>query len=256
MVQWKPNLARDLFHLSEQGNAEQDELRSQGEQRLAQITEQLDVPVGQTTVHWGHPFHGPLLEVIESERPDLVVMSTTRDDRPSTSEWRLIRECKTPLLLCHHHEWQSPPRTVACVDPGHAHDKTDEMDRKIVELSEQLESSLKQPYELLHAAGMTPALSGDQPYTSQYRAQHDAELEAAIRGLLPAAKSNDVPIHFSHSTPAESIVAFVEARKFDICVLGLVNRSRWKELLIGSTPRELIPKMNCDLLLVPHPGLG
>ncbi|MEM6574657.1 MAG: universal stress protein [Pseudomonadota bacterium] len=254
MVVWKPNLARDLFHLGDQGKADQEKLMSQGTERLDQLKETLDVPVAGAAVHWGHPFDEQLLQAIEAEKPDLVVMATTRDDRPSTSEWRLIRGCKTPLMLCHHHEWASPPRTLSCVDPGHAHDKSDEIDQAIINLSERLEASLGQPYELLHAAGMTPVLDGDQPYTYQYRDKHDGENEAAIRKLLPADKAEQVPVHFSHSTPAEAITAFVETRQFDICVLGLVNRSRWQELLIGSTPRDLIPKMNCDLLLLPHPG--
>ncbi|MEM9530176.1 MAG: universal stress protein [Pseudomonadota bacterium] len=254
MVLWKPNLARDLFHLSDEGKADQEELLQQGAARLANIREELDVPVETAQVHWGHPFHEPLLEVVEAEQPDLVVLATTRDDHPSTSEWHLIRGCRTPLFVCHHHDWNDPPRTLACVDPRHAHDKDSSVDREILALAERLGASLKQPYELLHAAGMTPMGKGDQPYTYQYRAKHDGENEAAIRELLPPSKADEVPMHFSHSTPVEAIRPFVKERRFDICVLGLINRSRWKELLIGSTPRDLIPTMNCDLLLVPHPS--
>lgn len=256
MVIWQPDLARDLFHLGEDRNAHRQELEARGAERLAELSGSLNATVGSAEVHWGHPFDAPMLELVEALRPDLVVMATCRDEHPSTAEWRLIRGCRTPLLLCHHNEWHFPPRILACVDPGHAHDKTDDMDRNIVAVAERLEASLHQPYELLHAAGMTPILTGDQPYTDQYRAREDGQREAAIRALLPEDKAADAPIHFSHSTPVEAILAFVHERQFDICVLGLVNRSRWRELLIGSTPRDLIPRMNCDLLLMPHPAAG
>ncbi|MFK7956328.1 MAG: universal stress protein [Lysobacterales bacterium] len=55
MVLWKSNLARDLFHVSEQGKADQEALIEQGKERLKKIKNQLDVTVGQTVVHWGPP---------------------------------------------------------------------------------------------------------------------------------------------------------------------------------------------------------
>lgn len=256
MVLWKPHLSLQLFHRAEELEHRQEEILQSATDRLDRLSQDLKgVTVGRREVHWGHPFHEVLLRSVEQHRPDLVVVATTRDEHPSTSEWQFIRDCKVPLLLCHHRDWGQPPRILACVDPGHAHDKSDEVDRAVIEAAEKLQDSLGEDYQLMHAAGMTPNLSGDQPYTYQFREHQDSSNESAIRALLPE-RSADKPISFSHSSPAEAILAFVEVRKFDICVLGLINRGRLREMLIGSTPRQVIPRMNCDLLLMPHPAAG
>ena len=244
--------ARELFHLNNSMEQDRQEYVERAQQHLKQLAAELGVADTTISSQWRHPFDAGVNEAIEQHKPDLVVTSLRNDDHPSTAEWRLVRSCPVPLLVARHRQWSATPYLMACVDPTHAHDKPADLDRKLVNVAAEIGAGLGVNWHVLHAVGVPPELKASDPSPDQFRKEQEDLRTREIRGMLPESVRQAVELHFPHTTPAEAIRAFADARHVDLVVLGSLARSRIKDLLIGSTLRGLLASSACDLLLV-HP---
>jgi len=81
-------------------------------------------------------------EAIERLSPDLVVsfsawQSPLQRTLFRADDWRLIRECRVPVLLVKDPTLLSRPRILACVDPTHAGDKPAALDHQLLAEAER-----------------------------------------------------------------------------------------------------------------------
>jgi nucleotide-binding universal stress UspA family protein len=245
-----PIYSRELFHVGGSVQEARDGLVEECRTHLEGLRP--DGIDSTLRVEWAHPFEEGVERVLAETPCDLVVLALRNPQNPSSTEWRLIRACKTPLLVTKAQgSYPSQPYLLACVDPTHAHDKPAELDKVILDHGQALGTAFDTGLHVLHATGILPELGGSDPYPNQFRANLDAERAQLIHQLLPEEPQMEIELHFSHSTPAEAILAFIDARNADLCVIGSNSRSWLVEALIGTTLREVLPGAECDVLLIP-----
>jgi nucleotide-binding universal stress UspA family protein len=246
-----PEYAQDLFHISGALEKVRRDLEDDYSSRLESLAAELEFDQARVDAFWAYPFDQGLMAAIERHAPQIAVISLGDSHQPSKSEWRAIQSCPVPMLIVRSGTWKEHPVVMACVDPSHAHARSDILDGDIMSWAHRITVALGTRLDVLHAAGMVPNLKGDDPYPDQYRTRIEKERLQQIRDLAPTMDEDLLVCHFSHTSAVEAIDAFTKAREVDLCVLGSISRSWLQDKLIGGTLRELIPRTDCDLMLIP-----
>ncbi len=253
-VVYRPEFAQELFR-SGAALAERRRRRvAEAREFVSALAAELEVPNASVEAAWGHPFNVAAGETIARSAPTMVVFALRGGNRPSSAEWRLIRATTAPLLIVRDRRWRRPPIIAACLDPSHAHDKPAALDREIIVEAERLGNAFETPYHVLHALGLAERKPGSSVSPDRYMADLERRRAAQIRRMIPLDSRGKVIFDFAHAPPLEALDAFAKARRFDLCILGSLSRTRLKELLIGATLRELLPRLRSDVLLVRPPG--
>ncbi|MFO0334743.1 MAG: universal stress protein [Pseudomonadota bacterium] len=124
-------------------------------------------------VLWGWPESDQLVRYVVRTRPRFVLVRSPAR-RPlgrffkAYHDWELLRGVPAPLLLVREAGPWRRPRVVAAVDPLHDHEKTADLDERIVGTAAEVAAALGGALHLVHAAARTgltgvpgrPATSG------------------------------------------------------------------------------------------------
>lgn len=200
-------------------------------------------------------------EAIERLSPDLVVsfsawQSPLQRTLFRADDWRLIRECRVPVLLVKDPTLLSRPRILACVDPTHAGDKPAALDHQLLAEAERFAHALEGEVRVLHVLTHRHSFSvaGDAYVTpvaaSEVGREGIEQADLALRGLLAA-----YPELIEHGTvrigtPADEIVAEARARRTSLVVMGAVARGRLERWIVGSTAEGALDRLACNVLVV------
>lgn len=216
------------------------------------------------------PLHECILARLAAARPDLVV----KDTHPHTllkrtllthTDWQLIRGTSVPLLLVRPDSWSAAPLFVAAIDPGHAGDRTDALDRELLAWTRLLAQTtlgrsaalnLCFPPSLL-AGGADAAMLGWVPAAANARlveADRLARIEQ-LRPLVAAAGLDPDALRVAIGTP-EALPAELAGMHADVAVMGAVSRSPLRRLALGSTAEYVLDRVPCDLMVVKPPDFA
>jgi universal stress protein E len=212
----------------------------------------------------GSPLHEILVRRIATAPPDLVVKDThphslLRRTLLTHTDWQLIRGSRAPLLLVRPEAWSATPRFVAAIDPGHAADRSDALDRDLLEWTLLLSRALGGTASALNicfppslAAGSTEAtLLGWVP-DSALATRVEADRLARVQTLQPLvtfAGFDPAALHVAIGTP-EALPEELERLGADVVAMGAVSRSALKRLVLGSVAEFVLDRLPCDLLVV------
>ncbi|MFK7956988.1 MAG: universal stress protein [Lysobacterales bacterium] len=241
-VVYEPTANFDLFHIAD-GDHLQHSLKHQAEELLEEIRCPMSATGTvsiSTSAQWAHPFDRGVRQAIETDWPDLVMLSTRDAHRLSAAEWRILHASEIPVWLVRDRPWPTQAKIGAFVDPASpnsAHSKADvEVLRWAIALQE-----FAHEVKVHHAMGVDPR-SDDN--SEQHRTD---QIEQRIRDFTDSPLTMTIaPVE-----PATLIRGFGGLADAGLAVLGVFSRLRLTELLIGSTAREVIPALNCDVLAVP-----
>lgn len=213
------------------------------------------------------PLHEGMLDRIVASGADLVVKDTHRHSWPrralfTHTDWHLIRATAAPLLLVRPDPWAETPLVLAAIDPGHAADRTDELDRQLLAwavalsrtlggraaaLNVFLPPTLVASYAAAGAPGwVAPPISSDALVYEEESHRNRLLQLTSPAGL--AAKDVHVPLGTPARLPDEA-----ERLHADVVAMGAVSRGALKRMLIGSTAEDVLDRMPCDVLVVKPP---
>lgn len=216
------------------------------------------------------PLHECILARLAAAPPDLVVKDTHRHTLLQRTlfthtDWQLIRGTSVPLLLVRPDPWPAEPLFVAAIDPGHAGDRTDALDRELLAWTQALAHAthgrsaalnLCFPPSLL-AGVADAAMPGGVPATANaglVEADRLARVEQ-LRGLVAARGLDPDELRVAIGTP-EALPAELAAMHADVAVMGAVSRSPLRRLALGSTAEYVLDRVPCDLLVVKPPDFA
>lgn len=189
---------------------------------------------------WDGPLHAGILREVALARPDLVVKDThwhgpLRRGLFTSTDWYLVQDCTTPLLLVKPGPWPTPPRIAAAVDPGHPDDPADVLDHAILAAAKRMVAAVDGELAVVHAY-----LNVDPMVVAA----------AALQSLLEGHRCPPETIHLLEGAALEALPAFCERLPVNILAVGVMSRSRLFERVIGSTAERLLDRVACDLLVV------
>ena len=190
------------------------------------------------------PIYEGILEQVARWNADLLVVSVHEPTplphtRLTDTDWQLMRLCPCPLLLAKDPSLERYKAVLAAVDPLRQHGEPEELDQAI----------------LATAKGLADVFAARLCTVTAYSAAKDAADPAAQHRQALTELLADTNITPAFSTlrsgnPATVIVDLVQEQSIDLLVLGALQRSRFKALMLGSTAEEAAAGAPCDVLFV------
>lgn len=183
----------------------------------------------------------------------LVVKMGHRSERAfyTPTDWQLIRQLTTPLLLLSQQKWKSKPVVLATVDTQSNNTIQQQMNNKVLNSAQQwaslANSELHCAY-VLNIAEPLKELSILEP--EELLAKKGSEALEQTNTLCEKAGINVTQVHIRAGSPAKSIPSIANNIKADVVVMGSVGRKGIKSILLGNTAEKTIKNLRTDLLVV------
>ncbi|MEM7705568.1 MAG: universal stress protein [Pseudomonadota bacterium] len=250
-VVYEPSANFDLFHI-----ADEDHVRHQFREDAQALLDQLAARYAKqgladvdTSTQWAHPFDRGVIGAVELDWPDVVMITARNAQRLSPAEWRLLHGCEIPVWLVRDEPWPNPARIAAFVDPAHRSAHRSQADREVLNWTLALHNQVGDA-RLMHAIQQIPGEGLDDDM-HDYLAEVKAQRQEEITRLLPGDGGVKLPIELAPGEPEILMRDFAQGDDAALVVMGVFSRSRLADLLIGSTAREVLPDLPCDVLAVP-----
>ncbi|MCS6946811.1 MAG: universal stress protein, partial [Steroidobacteraceae bacterium] len=218
-------------------------------------TKGLQVDIG---AEWDYPAWEALIRQARRSRADLIVAERHAGSHAGAwlmhyTDWELLRQSPLPVYLVGGSGRLSAPRILAAVDPLHAHDKSAELDARIIGLSRQVAAALGGRVELLHAyEPPIPIVGTTIGAVVVAQRQDDSEARARDR-LFKLATQHGIAKEsclLAPGPPALVIPSVARQRRCAIVAMGAVSRSGLKRVFIGNTAEQVLARLSTDLLIV------
>ncbi len=204
-----------------------------------------------------HPSEA-IIRYLEENPADLVIKTTHHQNVIqrtffSHTDWDLIRQCETPLLLTKSEPWSENMSMTAAVDPVNTNDKPPELDEHILNFSKRFAAELQAKLNVLHVYDPTPLLIYlDQPaldateITDQIHKQHDN----ALTDLANKMDVDPEQVFLETGNPSSIIPDFLYENDSHMVVMGALHRHGLNRLLVGHTAEKILDRITADILVV------
>lgn len=208
-----------------------------------------------TAAEWHAPLEEGIGHHVIRTKPDLVVKDTHwHRSLPramlTRTDWNLIRQVPSPLLLVRETEWPRRPLIAVAVDPCHPADYPPALDQAMASIGRRISDALDGELELLHVLQDPPHLPGERVVAHE-RAEAHARARAAVERL---ARDANVDVHFTEGSGLEGLARLAAQLEPSVLVMGVAARPRWQHSVGGGTAARLLERTACDLLVVKPPG--
>ena len=248
------------------GTSKHAEYRELRRQQFAETLVELAAPLRArglivTTACEQHtPLEQGIGEYVIRTKPDLVIKDTRRDRSPARgvfalTDWTLINQIPSPLLLVRAEPWPAQPRIAVATDPCHTADRPESLDERMLATGCLLANATGGTVEALHVLQTPPHLPG-LPVPSIERARaHGAAREAVEKVVTRASNlATPMPIQFVEGNVAPGIVAYATAHRPDLLIIGAAARVRWIGSNAGGTAARILEELPCDALIMKPRG--
>src|SRR5215472_6941298 len=218
--------------------------------------------VVSTSVRWDRPVDEAILEEAKRIEADLIVAEAHPRGHylavlRHLTDWDLLQRSPVPVLLIKSLAPYHRTSVLAALDPDRAFDKPVSLDAEILDVAAAVRDALEGALHAVHAyipvppsavtEGTSPGALAEIVQARGIRAAR--ELAGAVRGAaIPPENQHVVGRHVP-----DAIEEVAAQCRSSIIVLGQVNRSGLKHLLIGNTAERLLDQLCCDILVVKAP---
>ena len=233
--------------------------------RMCAVARKHGVEAGYS-VEWDSPPHEAVMRRASALGADLIIAECHKGARTRPwlihlTDWELLRTSPVPVLLLKNGKPYHRPLVLAAVDPAHAHAKTAELDKFIVDSAAELGKGLRGALHILHA--IYPSIVGSAVDVAAERAASSwstfsyAELIEQERQAFEAFRaSSGVPRTRAHLVDGNPVAAIPRAAGklgAGIVVMGALSRSGLERVIIGNTAERILGALPCDVLVI-KPG--
>lgn len=218
-------------------------------------------------VEWDSPAHEGIVREALRQQAALVIVESIHSSAAerllsAKTDHKLIETCPCPLLLIRSpRAYPARPRVVAAVDPMHAHAKPAILDHAIVAAAADISRALSGELHLFHARvpwaaaahvargpGWVPDVVKDEDQVAYEQGIESRLSELALRHDLSSMRA-----HVVDGDVDECLRHFARSDSVDIVAMGALSRSIMQRIMIGSTARRLLDRLDCDVLIVKQP---
>ena len=210
-------------------------------------------------VVWNRYWYDAVVQAAKREQPDIVVKETRHHATLkrvllSSSDWSLIRECPTTVLLVRAGDWARPPVFLAAIDPFHEHDKPADLDDRIIDEAKRLTGLFSGQLRLVHAwRPIMPMALGPMPVTVADGIDNEELFDHRKEGVEKLAAKHGIEtddVLLGEGDMKQVLPDLVDECGASMVIMGAVARGRLERVFIGSTAERVLDKLSCDLLLV------
>ncbi|MOA06427.1 hypothetical protein D3C78_1260600 [compost metagenome] len=217
----------------------------------AALTE--DGYVVTTEQAWNESLHETIIEVQQAEGCGLVVKqhfpdSALKKALLTPEDWKLLRQCPSPVLLVKTAGSWKDKVILAAVDVGNADGEHRHLHNTIIDHGYDIAGLAKAHLHVI-SAHPSPMLSAADP-TFQLSETIQARYREQCRAFQAEFDIDDDHLHIEEG-PADVLIPFM-AHKLQaaVTVIGTVARSGLSGALIGNTAEVVLDKLESDVLVL------
>lgn len=213
-----------------------------------------------TRIVWGTPPYEAILAAANEWGADLLVVGAhegaTLKPRLTDTDWQLLRRTRCPLLLVKKPTFDGYRTILAAVDPLHAHDEPDGLDRAVFAASRciarALGSTVRAVYAYPGPDSFALASAVQVAPGVLYGVENVADLhQRAVSELAVEYGIGAGEIDLVEGAPAEAIVDVAAHLRAELIVVGIAQRRGLATMLVGHTAEHVAATVPCDVLIVP-----
>lgn len=184
---------------------------------------------------------------------DLIIKTGHRSESAfhSPTDWHLIRDTKTPLLLLDGHSHQELKTVMATVDVESDVLEQRALDRKVLDYSGDW---AKHFGSTLHAAICveTSQILSDLDLVDVHKREH-AHAPAVRKIIESEYRDYDIAPgnwHIHAGAPEKVLAGMAQGIKADLVVMGSVGRKSLQGLLLGNTAEKILQFLHTNVLVI------
>lgn len=202
---------------------------------------------------WHENQHTTIIKEQQIEGCNLVIKqhvddSILRKILLTPEDWKLLRDCPTPVLLVRTTRPWSNGVVLAAVDVGNGDEDHMALHKSIIDQGFRIASLIHGELHVVsaHPAPTLAVMDAAYPIDTEY----EASFRAASKEFQRRFEIRDERMHIKQG-PADIIIQQV-ARKLDavVTVIGTVARTGLSAALIGNTAEIVIDKLESDILVL------
>ncbi len=228
------------------------------EQRLEELRQQLTERGIETDTTFSTDKHAAeaILECIDRYQPDITLKGIQKQGLLkriliTNVDWRLIKHCRTPLLLVKARRWHENGAILGSVDPMHVKAQQNELDHLILETTTDLARHLDQSPRVYHCYfpdlnTMFPKVIEAGEYLREVRRKH----EEKIRELLQAHDLGMDQVSMTRGDIVRTLLNCIHRERVNVLVIGALSRNFVERTIVGSTVEKILYDTPCDVLVI------
>lgn len=213
-----------------------------------------------TKVVWGVPPYEGIISAAREWRADLVVVGAhepeTLHTRLTDTDWQLMRRIECPLLIVQNPSFAGYKTVVAAVDPLHAHDEPDGLDRAVLDAGRAVAracgSKLRAVYAFAGADAFALASAVEVAPGVFYGNENvEALHRRAVGELTEQFGIAAADVDLVAGPAPDAIIDSVARHRAELVVVGM---PRWRGALasvLDRTAESVVSAVASDVLIVP-----
>jgi universal stress protein E len=197
-----------------------------------------------------------LLRKIREFGPDLTLKSIQKQGRLArilitNTDWKLVKNCPSPLLLVKAQPWAEDGCIMASVDPMHSKSQQNHLDHLLLDTTVRLAKSMQLNSRVFHCyfpdmSTMFPKVTEADRYIRKVKAAHWAKLTELI--ALHNISEDDVIM--VRGDVAKTLAQVTKRERANVLVLGALSRNAVEHAIVGSTAEKILYDTPCDVLVM------
>lgn len=201
---------------------------------------------------------GVILHKIREFQPDMTLKSVQKQSALSrilitNTDWKLVKNCPSPLLLVKARPWAEDGAIMAAVDPLHAKAQQNQLDHLLLDTTVSLATSLQLNARVFHCyfpdlSSMFPKVIDAEDYVKEVRAVHWSR----VSELLAEHGLSEDQVTMTRGDLIKTLLQTIRKDRANILVLGALSRNVLESAIVGSTAEKILYDTPCDVLIMKH----
>jgi universal stress protein E len=200
---------------------------------------------------WTKDLAGWVSDVAAERRPSLVLKTVHRSHTllHTPTDWDLLRNCRSPVLLMTGRAWRKRPAILATLDLGRTDRRRAALDAKVLDAAAEIAASCEGVMHAVHVIEIAETLRDlDVIDSRKALAQARVRCGRSCDRLLAPYGIPPSRIHLPAGKVGASIDGIAARTKADVLVLGTTARKGVRAWVMGSTAERILTHAPCDVL--------
>ncbi|OUS25344.1 hypothetical protein A9Q98_12265 [Thalassotalea sp. 42_200_T64] len=244
----------DLRGLGEKGSAFKqtilDKMEEKANDQLADVCSNNDCTY---EVVWQKNIQNWICDYAEREQPLMVIKTGHRSETMfyTPTDWHLIRECPTPVLIVAEDKWRKTPNILAAVDLRTELADKQALNHKILAQATSLASKLNTKVHVCYTPLFSKLLRDlGIKFKDEVERQAEKALATMINKLALKYGIDEKNFHIHAGKPEQVIPSMAAKYHAGVVVIGTVGRKGLSQKFIGNTAENILSFLKTDILAI------
>ncbi|KGJ92491.1 universal stress protein [Thalassotalea sp. ND16A] len=244
----------DLRGLGEKGTAFKqtilDKMEEKANDQLAEVCSNNNCTY---EVVWQKNIQNWICDYADKEQPLMVIKTGNRSETMfyTPTDWHLIRECPTPVLIVAEDKWHKTPNILAAVDLQTELADKQALNHKILAQATSIANKLNAKVHVCYTPLFSKLLRdlGVQ-FKDEIELQAEKNLAAVISKLALQYDIDPQNFHIHAGKPEQVIPSMAAKYHAGVVVIGSVGRKGLSQKFIGNTAENILSFLKTDILAI------